>query len=300
MIRILCDSVASSNFKKLEDKGVDIISLSVNRDGKSELETSMSLDDFNERLESYHDNIPTSSQPSGVLFDEYFENAAKAGDSVVGIFLSSRLSSTFDCAYQSAVNTKKRYSSFECFLIDSTSACGPQCFSILDAIELKNSGANAFDVARCAAKAVEKTRIMFVPQDLKFLISGGRLNSVAGLLAGKLKIFPIITTVDGKACAMQKVRTKKKALDEMIEIAKKDASLHEMKRIVVHFAGILNEEYQKFAQNVKSQFDLDCDVVSVSPVISVHAGPAIGIAYECKEKIEGKFKNDAPQIFYSI
>ncbi len=300
MIRILCDSVATSNFKQLKNLNVDIISLSVNRDGKSELETEMSLDEFNDKLESYHDNTPTSSQSSGALFDKYFEKAAKSGDSVIGVFLSSKLSSTFDCAYQSAVNTKTKYPAFECFLIDSASACGPQFFSILDAVEARDGGSGAFEVAKCAAKAVEKTRIMFVPQDLKFLISGGRLNSVAGLLAGKLRIFPIITTIDGKACAMQKVRTKKKALREMFEIANKDASLHEMKRLVVHFAGKLNDEYRKFAQSVIQHFDLDCDITSVIPVISVHAGPAVGIAYECKEKIEGKFKAEVPQILYSI
>ena len=62
----------------------------------------MDLDAFYEDLPSKVDNIPTSSQPSQHEFEEYFERAAAAGDEVLGVFISSKLSGTFDGALRAA------------------------------------------------------------------------------------------------------------------------------------------------------------------------------------------------------
>ncbi|WP_079535621.1 DegV family protein [Phoenicibacter congonensis] len=300
MIRIMCDSVATSDYSELHDLKVDIVSLSVHYDGVDCLDVNMDFDDFNEHLAERALNLPTSSQPSIASFENYFEDAAKKGDLVVGIFMSSVLSSTIEGAIMAANSVKKRFANFECRLIDSFAACGPQMCAILDAVEIRNEGGSIDEIAEAAKRATLRSRIMFTPDDLRFLVLGGRLNAVTAKVASRLKIFPIITTVDGRADALVKVRTKQKADDKMLDVFTRDVREHGLKHVVIHYAGKKTDELKAFSDRVNQLVGIKVKEVSVSPVISVHAGPAIGIAYQCEEEIAGRFTKPNPQIIYAI
>lgn len=300
MIRILCDSVASLSKDTIEKRNIDVISLSVNMDGNSYLEIDMDIDKFNAELSNRINNIPTSSQPSTALFENYFEECATSGDSVIGIFMSSELSSTFDGALRAARMVKLKNPSFQCTLIDSFAACAPQSFSVLDACDARDDGKSYAEIVKSAATAVLCSRIMFAPHDLSFLVAGGRLNATVAKMATKLKVSPIISTIDGRADSFAKVRTYKKALDKMVEILKNDIEKCELKRIVVHYAGIINDEVRRFAERISDLVNFSVELVSVSPVLSVHAGPAIGIGYECKLPIIKKFTKKDPKIVYYL
>ena len=300
MLRILSDSVSTSDYSELRKMGVDVVSLSVNYDGKTCLDVDMDFDDFNAHLASRAENLPTSSQPSIASYEQYFENAAKKGDSVVGIFMSNVLSSSFEGALMAARSVKSKFKDFECRIIDSFCACGPQMASIVEASKKREEGASLEDVALAAKNAVTRSRIMFTPDDLRFLVLGGRLNAVTAKVASRLKIFPIITTVDGGATTLAKIRTKQKADDKMFEVFAEDAKKFGLRYVVVHYAGEKTKELKDFKKRVADFLGEKVKTVSVSPVISVHSGPAIGIAYECEREIEGKFSGKVPQIIYSV
>ncbi|MDO4841834.1 MAG: DegV family protein [Phoenicibacter congonensis] len=300
MIRILSDSVSTSVYDDLYKNNIDVVSLTVHYDGKDQLDTEMDFDYFNDTLAERGDNLPTSSQPSIASYENYFESAAKAGDSVVGVFLSSKLSSSFEGAIMAARRIKKEYCDFQCRLIDSCASCGPQMAALLAACGVRDNGGTLDEIADAAEHSVRCSRIMFTPSDLRFLVLGGRLNAVTAKIASKLKIFPIITTVDGYAVASVKVRTKSKANDKMFNIFVDDVKAHGLKYVVVHYAGKKTKELFDFKERVEEFVKHEVELVSVSPVISVHSGPAIGIAYECNDELSGKFTGGSPQILFSI
>lgn len=300
MIRILSDSVSTSDYAELKKMDVDVVSLSVNYDGKTCLDVDMDFDDFNNHLAKRAENLPTSSQPSIASYESYFEKCAIKGDSVVGIFMSNVLSSSFEGAIMAARAVKEKFKSFECRIVDSFCACGPQMASIVEAVEARKIGGTLDEVAQAAKSAVTRSRIMFTPDDLRFLVLGGRLNAVTAKVASRLKIFPIITTVNGAATTLAKIRTKQKADDKMFDVFAEDVKNHGLKYVVVHYAGEKSKELKNFKKRVSDFVGEKVKVVSVSPVISVHSGPAIGIAYECEEEILDKFSGAIPQIVYSI
>lgn len=300
MIRVMSDSVSTSVYSELEKLNVDVIPLSVQYDGKIELDTEMDLDAFNDSLAERGDNLPKSSMPSIASFEEYFTKVAEAGDSVVGVFISRKLSSSIEGALMAAKAVKQKFAEFECRLIDSHAACGPQMASVIDACEVRDKGGTLDEVARAAETAVKNSRIMFTPADLRFLVLGGRLSSISAKAASLLKIYPIITTIDGKAEAFVKVRTKQKADDKMFSIFKEDVESHGLKYCVVQYAGKKTEELFEFAKRVNELVGREVPIVSVSPVISTHVGPSIGVSYECLEALRNKFTVDYPEITFAV
>ena len=89
MIKILTDSVASIPADAAREAGIDVITLYVNRDGRELADADMDLDAFYADIYDMVDNIPTSSQPSQAALEAVFEEAAQAGDEVLGVFIST-------------------------------------------------------------------------------------------------------------------------------------------------------------------------------------------------------------------
>ena len=108
MIKIITDSVASIPSDMLAGKPVEVVTLYVNRDGVEYADAAMDLDEFYADIYDMIDSIPTSSQPSQHTLEEVFERAASSGDEVLGIFISSHLSGTFDGALRAARAVKAR------------------------------------------------------------------------------------------------------------------------------------------------------------------------------------------------
>ena len=96
MIKILTDSVASIPADAAREAGIDVITLYVNRDGRELADADMDLDAFYADIYDMVDNIPTSSQPSQAALEAVFEEAAQAGDEVLGVFISTGLSGAYE------------------------------------------------------------------------------------------------------------------------------------------------------------------------------------------------------------
>ena len=101
MIRIVTDSTSSIPLSLRDSHDVRVLSLFVNRDGVEYEESSMDLDSLLRHYDMI-DSIPTSSQPALSEIESAFEQAAEANDDVIGLFLSSRMSGTFESAVRAA------------------------------------------------------------------------------------------------------------------------------------------------------------------------------------------------------
>ena len=245
MIKILTDSVASIPADVAREAGIDVVTLFVNREGCEYADSEMDLDAFYADIYDMVDNIPTSSQPSQHTLETVFEEAARAGDEVLGIFISSELSGTYEGA----------------------------------------------DLAGCAAAAlrgIESTRFLFTPETLTFLQRGGRIGNAAALLGNLIQLSPVLTVSDGKADTFAKVRTRKKALDRIVTEFKKDVEQHGLKHVVVHYIGDKAPAVAWAREVVEPLIGRTVSVLPVSPVIGLHVGPAVGLAYECASALAGK------------
>ena len=288
MIRIVTDSTASIPKQTAEENDIEVVSMFLNYNGVEYEDATMDVDGFYEDIYDMVTNIPTSSQPSQAELEAVFERAAEAGDEVLGIFMSSVMSGTVDGALRAARSVEARHADFEFRIIDSLSNSFDEAWSVLAAAAARSSGCTLDQCCAVATRTVACTRFLFTPESLRFLKAGGRIGTAASMLGTLLKLCPILTVTDGVTTTFAKVRTHQKALSAIAEKFKDDVEKYGLKSVIVHYIGS-SDEARTWARTVIAPIcGHDVAVVPVSPVIGLHVGPAVGIAYECKEALPGK------------
>lgn len=260
----------------------------LNHEGVEYRDATMDVDAFYEDIYDMVDNIPTSSQPSQGELEEVFEQAAEAGDDVVGIFMSSDMSGTVESALRAARSVGARHADFKYRIVDSLSNSFDEAWSVLAAAAARSAGCTLDQCCKVAQKAIACSRFLFTPESLRFLKAGGRIGTAAALLGSIMKLCPILTVTDGVTTTYAKVRTHKKALATIADKFRDDVNRFGLKNAIVHYIGSADEARAWAREVIDPICGYKVAVVPVSPVIGLHVGPAVAIAYECEEPLPGK------------
>lgn len=276
MVRIITDSVASIPADEARKAGIEVVTLYVNRDGEELADAEMDLDAFYAEIYDMVDDIPTSSQPSQHALEEAFEDAARAGDEVLGVFISSGLSGTFDGAVRAARAVKARNIDFSYAIVDSSSCGYDEAWPVFDAVEARDAGEGLSGCLSAVLEGMERTRFLFTPETLTFLQKGGRIGGAAALLGNLIQLSPVLTVTDGAAATLAKVRTRKKALERIAATFRADIEKLGLKRVAVHYIGDKAPALAWAREVVEPLIGRTVKVLPVSPVIGLHVGPAVG------------------------
>lgn len=296
MIKLLTDSVASLPDDVASSEDIEVVSLFINGPEGEMADTMEATASFYDRLPSLADNLPTSSQPSQHTFEEFFERAAKAGDEVLGVFISSGLSGTFDGAVRAARAVKAHNIDFRVALIDSASAGYDEAYAILEAARASRAGKTLEQCVHAACDAIARSRFLFAPESLTYLQKGGRIGGAKALLGNLVKLAPVLTVRDGAPIDIAKARTQKKVIAAMFEQFKADVEESGLAEAVVHYIGKPDAASAWARDAVAPYIGHDVAVQPVSPVVGLHVGPAMGIAYRCERPLEGKFTGDVSSL----
>ena len=289
MIKIVTDSVASLPQEFAQRNNVEVVSLYLNVNGKEYDDATMDVDAFYEDIYGMVDNPPTSSQPSQAYLEDLFESIAREGDEMLGIWISSGLSGAYEGALRSVRAVESRNISFSYCMIDSSSCGYDEAFPVLTGIQAVQEGKTLREAAEAVLRSITATRFLFSPESLTFLQKGGRIGGAAALLGNLIKLSPVLTVVDGIPQAMAKVRTHKKALEKMVAIMQHDIEMcGGLKDMVVHYIGDKTPALKWAREVIEPLLERNVQVLPVSPVVGLHVGPAVGLAYECNEPLAGK------------
>lgn len=278
-IKIIADSTCYLPQEYIDKYKISIASLNVLLNGNSYRETDLSNDWFyNEMAKS--PTIPTSSQPSIEELYSTVESLVKDGHDVVGIFLSSDMSGTFSTSNLVKNMILENYPDAKIVMIDSRSNCMQAGFAVLEAAKAANENKSLDEVVSIAKNVIENSNFIFVPETLEYLKKGGRIGGASALFGSLLQIKPILTVEDGKTTVVTKVRTKKKAIDKIVNTILEQNSKTPIKGLIVHHINC-ESEGQELADRLKSSLGLDnVKIQSIGPIIGLHVGPgSIGVAY---------------------
>ena len=172
MIRIVTDSAADLTARDLETPGVTVVPMGITfADGTATVDDgSMTKDEFFTRL-AEDSKLPRTSQPSPQSFMTIFEDAKENGDQVIAILISSNLSGTYQCAKLAADMANVDNVLF----VDSGHVCLSEALLVRLAVQLRDSGKTAGQIAAILEHAKEHLHLVAAIDDLKYLRKGGRL-----------------------------------------------------------------------------------------------------------------------------
>ncbi|TDM12610.1 DegV family protein [Macrococcus lamae] len=210
-IAIVTDSTAYLPEQLAVEKGIHIISLSVLFDDVPYREIKeISSVEFYQRMKTEKE-LPTTSQPAIGDYVKLLQRLLAQGiTDVIAVHLSSGISGT----YQGAIAAGMMVEGINVHAFDSEISCTPQGFFALRASEMKNNHSVEEIMIELAAMK-EETTAYFLVDDLRNLQKGGRLSSAQVIIGSMLQVKPILKFKDTKIIPFEKVRTKKKAMNEI-------------------------------------------------------------------------------------
>jgi DegV family protein with EDD domain len=254
MIRIITDSTSDISQNQAKELGIDIIPLRVNfahgayRDG-----VDITNAEFYKKL-TKSEELPTTSQINPYEFYDFFKKYINDGDEVVGIFISSHLSGT----YQSAVAAKEMLKNDDnIYIIDSLNVTFPLGLLIKQAVRIRDKGLTAERIAEEIESLKSRVRLVAVVSTLKYLY-GGRISSGTAVVGSMLGINPIIAIIDGKVESVGKTRGRKQAFRWMLDYIEKEGIDYNYPIAFgsSNSAEILNECMEFFKPYIKTEDEL--------------------------------------------
>ena len=279
-MQIVTDSGVDISAEQLAKLGMDIhfVPLVVTLDGKSYREdVDIQPGEFY-RLLAETDSLPTTSQPSAGDFAEVYRRLATTDPDILSIHMSSGLSGTVNSARAGA----KLVPEANVTVVDTKTLAGAPGWQIEAAVRALKAGWSKEQILALMERVGAATDSIYTLQDLKYLIHGGRISHMKGLIASLLNIKPMIGVEKegGTYVQLGQARTFKGAVKGLVKImAEQHAPGSGMRVQVLHSynpegAAILREQIdQRF----------DCTWMPggfMSLVLGAHTGPSmVGVAY---------------------
>lgn len=275
-IAVVTDSTAYIPRDIIEGLDIHVIPLSVNFGDETYREgIDITSEEFYEKLKETK-VLPTTSQPAIGDFIEKYEELEKDYDAVISIHLSSKFSGTFQVA-KSAGNMME---SLEVYAYDSEKSAMPQGFYVIRAAELAKEGIAPEEIIQILDEIKENTRAYFMVDDLSHLQRGGRLSGAQAMLGSLLNIKPILHIVEGVIVPFEKIRTRKRAINRILQMLEDDVETKRVKRVV-----FIHANNESFVIKLRDQFKekyphIETIISHFGPVIGTHLGEgSIGLSW---------------------
>ncbi len=281
MVRLITDSAADMEAEDYKKNGITCIPISVVFGQKVYYENvNLTKPDFY-RLQEVEKEFPKTAQPTPQAYLDAFQEAKDAGDEVVFLSLSSKISG----AYQSAVMAKNILEFSECYVIDTCTATGGQRILLEHAVLLRDVGLSAAAIVE-AIEELKKRIVIYACMDtLECLRKGGRISRRTYTIGTLANIKPILyVTHEGQVTVPGRAQGMRRGMSYMlkkIEECVPDAAfpIHVMytsdPEMGKRFADYLNKHQ---VSNIARQ------LWQVGAAIGAHVGPgACGFAYVAQE-----------------
>jgi DegV family protein with EDD domain len=231
-------------------------------------------------------SFPITSQPSAGDFAEMYRKLAGADPDILSIQMSSGLSGTYNAARLGAEMVPEA----NVTVVDTKTLCAALGWQVAAAARALKAGWTVERIVELIERIGTATESMYTLDDLKYLIHGGRIGHMKGLLASMLKIRPLIGVekVGGTYSQLGMARTFEQALqglvDNMLKYHKAGSALR---------VQVLHSYNQP---GVEALRDLISPVFKctwmpthyMSPALAAHTGPTmVGVAFAAADVFEG-------------
>ncbi|MBM7643100.1 DegV family protein [Streptococcus loxodontisalivarius] len=222
--------------------------------------------------------LPKTSQPSLADFDELLSDFEEKGyDQVIGLFLSSGISGF----WQNSQFLKDEHPNLTMAIPDTKITAAPMGAMVRNCLDWSQDGVEFHEILSRLTQQIDGTRAYILVDDLNHLVKGGRLSNGSALLGNLLSIKPILEfDQEGKIVVFEKVRTEKKALKRLAELAQEPVA-QDTEFMILHTNAQAKAE--QFQEQLATIGVTDVSVAPLCAVIATHLGEgAVVLAYTPK------------------
>ncbi len=270
MLHIVTDGAADIPKEWKQEYNIHVIPINIQFGEKTYLQyQDLDNEDFYRMVEETG-KIPKTAQPSPHQFKELYERIAKAGDTILSIHVTSKLSGTFESAVAAARELVNRFR-----VIPFDSACGSAGLGFMcrHARLLERAGKSVEEILQQLEKARQEIRIVLTLDRLDYARMSGRVNALQASLASLLNVKPIVMLKDGILEITEKARARGASLRRVLELAGQGLASKKVHLAAVHArdaaAGrFLLEEAPKFFHQIQ-----DTILTDLSIAVTANLGP---------------------------
>lgn len=286
-MQIVTDSGTDVNLTPEEKKALNVhtVPLVVTLDGNSYREgLDIQPADFYDLLDASN-QMPTTSQPSAGDFAEVYQRLAVDDPNILSIHMTSGLSGT----YQSALAGAEMVPEANITHVDTKTLSAAAGWQVEAAARAIKSGLAMDRVLDMIKRFGEVSESMYTLKELKYLINGGRISHMKGLVASLLNIKPLIGVekINGTYIQLGQMRTFKSAIQGLVNQIK---DIHPPgKELYVQVLHSFNPEGGHMLRDLIDK-TFDCTWLPMGPmslVLGAHTGRSmVGVAFAPMESIK--------------
>lgn len=269
MLRIVTDGAADMPPEWVKEFEFDVIPINIHFGEKTFLQNvDMGFDDFYKMVGESKD-FPKTSQPSPHQFAEYYKKIAKPGDNILSLHVTSKLSGTYASAVAAALEVKD---TFNVTTVDSAGGSLGLGFMCRAARQMERAGKSVEEIVKYIDSVRDSVQIFFTLDKLEYARRSGRVGTMSAALASMLNVKPIALLKDGVLETVDKVRTRKAALEKLLEMGKDAYGDRPI------FLGVAHARDEKSGQalldEAKKRFNVkDAVLAELSISLAINLGP---------------------------
>jgi DegV family protein with EDD domain len=218
MLRIVTDGAADMPAGWDKEYDIQVIPINIQFGEKTYLQgVDLSNEDFYRMVEE-SGRIPKTSQPSPFQFKEFYEHVAKPGDSILSLHVTSKLSGTFESAVAAARELADKFN-----VIPFDSAAGSAAIGMMcrEARLMERAGVAVQQIVDRMYQVRRNVQIVLTLDKLDYARMSGRVGALQVALASALNVKPIVVLKEGLLDMSEKVRTRSKAIERVLELLHK-------------------------------------------------------------------------------
>lgn len=273
-VAVVTDSTADLPIDLADDIGLRVVPMSVSfRDQTYISRVTISDAEFYERLRTAT-QLPTTAQPSPAWFEEAYADCVDEGlAAVVSLHVSRELSGTVAAARRAAQDAE-----LEVQVVDSRQVGGGLALMALAAHRVAAAGGSVEEVVAAAERARAGLANYVVVDTLENLRKGGRVSGAQALVGNVLQVKPILTVRDGRIEPVDRARTIKRGIDQIVELVAQRLDGTPADVVVTH--ALAPDRAEQLWERLRDRITVVSELTTVfGPVLGTHTGQgAVAVA----------------------
>lgn len=214
MLQIVMDSAGDIPADWRQELDVRVIPVNIHFGERTFLQgVDLSNADFYHMTDQAR-NFPKTSQPSPQQFVDFYKLNAQPGDTIISIHVTGKLSGTLASAQMAAKELSKK---FHIYPIDSASGSASMGFMCLEARLMERAGASVEAILARLGRISRDVQICLTLNSMEYARRSGRVKALQAVVASVLDIKPIIVLKEGVIEVTDRVRTRHKSLEFVLE-----------------------------------------------------------------------------------